>query len=121
MKNNSSSSVRHDCPRVVVRLHRYGPEASVLVPLRLARDPRVSARAKVLYLYLASRCDGAKITHSIIQREIGLPKGTITSAANELEEAGYLLRVREGGGSCLCYRLFGTPIADRYRDLRDAG
>lgn len=121
MKNNTSSSVRHDTPRVVVRFYRYGAETSVLIPIRLARDPKVSPRAKVLYLYLASLVDGASVTHSTIQKDIGLPKGVITSAAHELEEAGYLLRSREGGGSCLRYRVFGTPVADRYRTDLAAG
>lgn len=121
MKNNITSSVSHNTPRVVVRKYRSGPEASVLVPLRLARDPGVSAKAKVLYLYLASRADGASITHSIIQREIGLPKGVITAAAVELEDAGYLLRAREGGGSCLRYQLFGSRAVDSHYDSLAAG
>lgn len=79
-----------------------GPEdAYTMIPNSLARDPNIPNRAKAVYIFLRSHRDGWGITTQRTAEALGLSKGTVVSALNDLQESGYVLReqVRGEGGT----------------------
>jgi|GEM_PF-5272858 len=68
-----------------------------LIANDLARDPRISLRAKGVYLYLRSHRDGWSMSVDRIAEALEVSRRTITSSVKELEEHGYLIREQTNG------------------------
>ncbi|WP_190824699.1 hypothetical protein [Saccharopolyspora pogona] len=75
-----------------LRRGRMAGDHFTLVTNALARDPRLSLKAKGLFLNLASHKEGFDITVDLIERQNKDGKTAIDGAIKELQKFGYVYR-----------------------------
>ena len=78
----------------VYRIQRDGPGHYTMVPNALVRDASLSAKAKGVWVALASHKDGYKQTLEAISKTHSDGVTAVGSALRELEVAGYLTRTQ---------------------------
>ncbi|UVK59786.1 RepA-like replication initiator [Gordonia phage Aleemily] len=76
------STVRHD---VSVPATSF-----TMVPNHVIRDPRLSPKARLLWIYLLSHRDGWELSVARIAEDNGISKDAVSSGTKELRAAGYL-------------------------------
>ena len=85
-----------------------------------ARNPDISMRAKVLYLYLMSHAAGWKLSVKAAQNATGMGRGTVYSAISDLRKLGYVRRVdlkdENGYFSGTRYQVLPYPLPEDERD-----
>ena len=78
------------------------------------RDKRVTPRAARVFIFLRSHVSGWRLTVASIAMQLGMSKGTVASAINDLEELGYVRRawVRDDNARFqgVRYQIFEEPI-----------
>lgn len=95
-----------------------------IVPNDWLRDPRISWKAKGLLAYIASHQEGYQLTRDQIVSEATDGRDSVLAGMRELEDAGYLTRVKvrgEGGKiDGTLYRL-GEPVSGKSVPGSDQG
>ena len=69
--------------------HDGDPGEYAMIPVALARDPWLTPEAKELYLFASTIHDDDDFTTYYIEKVLGMPKGVILTALNELNDHGY--------------------------------
>lgn len=78
-----------------VRNHPGPEEGFFLLANKFARDPRVTARAARVYIYLRSHRDGWETNVRNIGKAVGMGKNTVATALLDLEALGYVAREQQ--------------------------
>lgn len=84
-----------------------------MIPNAFARDDSISARAKAVYLYVASHDSGWSLNSRSLATVLGMSQNTINKALRELEDLGWLRRTQElvdgSKFSSMVYEVFTVP------------
>lgn len=102
---------------------RQGPRPEdeyTLISNHLCRSESISARAKVVYLYIRSQKDGWKITVGTVAESLGMSRNTVAAALRDLMEVGYVDRAQgrgeDGRLQRVVYTVYASPQAPRLKN-----
>ena len=89
------------------------------IPNAIITDKRLSAGARLLYAYIASKPPGWKFSPPIMANELGMGEGWIKNLLKELEQMSFLKRERHrgsdgrlGGSSYILTKVSFTNVGD---------
>lgn len=104
-----------------MRIGKRPNENFTMISNDFARNPDISMRAKVLYLYLMSHAPGWKLSVKAAQNATGMGRGTVYAAISDLRKLGYLQRIdlkdENGQFSGSEYEVLGYPLPEHERDV----
>ena len=92
-----------------------------IVPKNLMRDDTVSAQAKAIFSYLAcfANKDGdCYPSRSLMCKELGFSKDTLTKYTNELKEHGYLIVTQSKDGNKFAKNIYHLIPCPKISDTR---
>ena len=105
---------------VTLRVVRNLRDNFTMIDNDFARNPKVSARAARLFIYLASHNTGWKLSIPATIKATGMGRNTVFGALNDLRELGYVKRYQivdaDNRFAGKEYQVFDLPLPD---DLRD--